>query len=257
MHVFFSSLRIRVVQPGAALALLPLALLPGLFRGYWVWWPFLLLLWAAWRLRHLEQALVHTAAAAVLWFVCAFYGARSLLCLPLLLLLVQCRTSGHSRQRCPWWRRGEWRPVLFPVLLCAALLGALTWWVGTALGSDWGRRIRELPTLAPPALLTAGLVLALAEAVVAETVFRGILWQGMEALKYKESGILVWQALLFGLARYQHLFGGIAGCVGGLLLGLLLGWIRKKSGGLLWPVVGHWLAAALFLVAAVWGIAAA
>jgi uncharacterized protein len=103
-------------------------------------------------------------------------------------------------------------------------------------------------------LLVGALLFTLTNAVLEELIWRGVFHQGLRAVGGVRFAIGV-GALSFGL---QHAGGFPRGVVGVALAagwGVLLGWLRERSGGLLAPILAHLVADAtiawivLFLVA--------
>lgn len=96
--------------------------------------------------------------------------------------------------------------------------------------------------------IATAVIFCLVNALLEEAIFRGVLYQAMEARANWQMAILV-TSLLFGLG---HLGGYPPGVVGGALSGayaLGLGWIRHVSGGLLLPIIAH-----VFADATIFGI---
>ncbi|MBN1451088.1 MAG: CPBP family intramembrane metalloprotease [Anaerolineales bacterium] len=75
-----------------------------------------------------------------------------------------------------------------------------------------------------------------------EPLFRGFLWGYLKKAGWNENKILVYQAALFSLAHLQYLFAGYWGSLLlTFLLGLILGWLVKRSRAISATVVGHGL----------------
>jgi len=75
-----------------------------------------------------------------------------------------------------------------------------------------------------------------------EVIFKGILWNGVKKLSNSFIIINLFQGLLFGIMHLHGFPSGIIGaCLSGIY-GLLIGFIREKSNGLLAPIVTHFFA---------------
>lgn len=109
----------------------------------------------------------------------------------------------------------------------------------------------ELPLALVP---LAGLGFAILNAIMEESVFRGILMQSLEsALGYGWIPV-VGQAVLFGVMHYPPgaFPNGLWGVGLTFIYGIVLGLIRRRSLGILAPIVAHVLAdAVVFAIVAV------
>jgi CAAX protease family protein len=72
--------------------------------------------------------------------------------------------------------------------------------------------------------------------LVEEIVFRGFLYRGWSRSRLGIAGAIVLSSLLFGLLHFHYSWVGISVCV---CAGLLLGWMRWRSGTLLVPILLH------------------
>lgn len=143
------------------------------------------------------------------------------------------------------WRAAGSFP-LGPTLLVAGVTPfALTIWL-VAFDPDLSDivgtyGIHEWPL---PVLIAGAIVFALANAVLEELLWRGLLQDRLEPL-IGAGGAVALQALSFGL---QHWHGFPRGPIGALLAGswaVMLGLLRRRSRGLLAPVVAHVVADAV------------
>lgn len=95
-----------------------------------------------------------------------------------------------------------------------------------------------------PTILAFPVFNALAE----ELMFRWILWDGLAELARVPIAILIIQAVIFGLCHYHGFPNGWLGVVLAFCYGLMLGFIRHKSNGLLAPIVTHIFADATIIL---------
>jgi membrane protease YdiL (CAAX protease family) len=95
-----------------------------------------------------------------------------------------------------------------------------------------------LPDAPLAALVLGGIAFAVGNAVLEELIWRGVITDALERSVSAELAIAI-QALSFGVA---HFHGFPRGVVGVILAGgwaAMLGWLRRRSGGLLAPTVAH------------------
>jgi membrane protease YdiL (CAAX protease family) len=95
-----------------------------------------------------------------------------------------------------------------------------------------------LPVQALGGVLMAGLVFAVLNATLEELVFRGVLLDALEAQWGPLVAVLL-TAAVFGLGHLSGYPPGPSGAVLAGLYGVLLGWLRVRTGGLLLPIMAH------------------
>ncbi len=114
--------------------------------------------------------------------------------------------------------------------------------------------LEQQPEMPLALIPLAGLGFAILNAIMEESVFRGILMQSFEsALGYGWVSV-VGQAALFGAMHYPPgaFPNGLWGVGLTFVYGIVLGLIRQRSRGILAPVVAHVLAdAVVFAIVAV------
>lgn len=139
--------------------------------------------------------------------------------------------------------------VLATVLLSGA--GLLLWYFFTE--PDLTPFFELLPEVPIVLLPVAGLCFAILNAVMEESVFRGILMQSLESALGAGMPVVLIQAALFGVMHYHPgaLPSGVWGVGMTFIYGVMLGLIRQRARGMLAPVVAHVLAdAAVFAIVA-------
>jgi len=177
-------------------------------------------------------------------------------------LLVCVRIPGIA-----WW---PWY-LLVPIAACVALSGfARSWganwkWLALGRGSqfslvataiiallsigglvifqwfiqpDLQRLAGHVPQRILGSVLLAGLVFSVSNAMLEEIAFRGVLYEGL-LCRWGWRATVGITSLFFGL---MHAGGYPPGPLGALLAGgygALLGWLRHRTGGILWPIVAH------------------
>jgi hypothetical protein len=97
-----------------------------------------------------------------------------------------------------------------------------------------GSNVVNMITLENLWLLILGMFLiGVAVPIVEELIFRGLVQNFLnQKLKFRTANFF--QALIFGIIHVQP-----AGIVAAFLMGLVLGWLYKKTGRLVVPIVGH------------------
>jgi uncharacterized protein len=160
--------------------------------------------------------------------------------LPIIFYLITVRFITPLQQTTTWLKVGTYN---FPTLTLA---------LGTTLTSstalilwfylsrpDIGDLLVSIPDYPLPLLLLLGIVLLIANAILEELIFRGILWEGIEQLNKNFILVILFQAALFGLCHYRGFPRGNIGMILAGIYGLLLGIIKYYSFGLLLPVITH------------------
>ena len=139
-----------------------------------------------------------------------------------------------------WWRRGPitgrdgaWAAVF------VALPGAALWtWMSLTQPdlSDLVARFGGHPL----ALYAVGaLGFAMLNALAEEALFRGIAWAALEDGLGSSGVAFALQALAFGLAHINGFPRGLSGVVLAGIYGLMMGELRRRTGGLLLPWAAH------------------
>jgi membrane protease YdiL (CAAX protease family) len=97
-------------------------------------------------------------------------------------------------------------------------------------------------------LIAFGVVFAVGNAVLEELVFRGVLYDSLE-VQYGAAAAIVVTGIVFGVAHFQGYPPGPVGAVLAAVYGLVLGLLRRHTGGLAAPIVAHVFAdATIFLI---------
>lgn len=129
---------------------------------------------------------------------------------------------------------GVWM-LAFSVGSAAALVGWFFW-----LKPDLSIHFAQIPVLPLYLLPLAGLGFALLNAVMEEVVFRGILMSALDSTLGRPLFSLVAQAVVFGFFHYEKGFpNGMWGVLMTFAYGLMLGWLKNRSNGLLAPMITH------------------
>lgn len=140
-----------------------------------------------------------------------------------------------------FFQRGNFGREEWPFCIgSAALSGAalLGWFLLTR--PDLTTLIKNfLPNLPLPVLIFGGIIFAMVNALVEESVYRGVIFGALLESGLSRTVILPLQAVAFGTIHMNGFPSGWIGVGLASLYGLLMGLIRFRSGGLLAPWAGH------------------
>jgi membrane protease YdiL (CAAX protease family) len=89
------------------------------------------------------------------------------------------------------------------------------------------------------ALVFVGIAIAAVNAGAEEFVYRGLVMQSLDEGIGAGWSSLILQAVAFGTFHFNSTEPGLTGIAGAALFGLLLGWLRRSSRGMLAPYVAH------------------
>ncbi len=105
---------------------------------------------------------------------------------------------------------------------------------------DLSRHLASMPSLSPWLVPFAALGFSVGNAAIEEVVFRGAVMQGTDAAFGPGLFSLFVQAWLFGAAHFLHGFpNGWWGLALASVYGLMLGGLRRRSGGIAAPWLAH------------------
>lgn len=153
----------------------------------------------------------------------------------------------------PSWRERGSLPLGWTMLVGGVTPVALLGWV-LVLHPDLSDLHRMVPRVPLALLVTGAIAFAIVNALLEELVWRGVL-QDRLTHAFGPTLAIVLQALSFGL---QHAHGFPRGVVGVVLAGtwaLMLGLLRRRSRGLLAPVLAHVVADATIAILVLSGVA--
>lgn len=140
-----------------------------------------------------------------------------------------------------WWPgKEEWRAssCAYSILGAAcATLGLCVWYA--TVSPDLSRFTAMIPNLSWWVIIPAGIAFYCLNAAVEEWVFRGILFKELSVSGVAIGWIILLQAISFGCLHWQGIPGGKAGVLLSGLYGIVQGWLRWRSGGLLVPWMSH------------------
>lgn len=140
-----------------------------------------------------------------------------------------------------WMRRGALGVDVWLLVSGCAVVAAV------ALGT-WYRLFRPdlsdivaayVPTVSVPFLVVGGLLFSMINATVEEGAYRGVVQHGLEAVLGAGIAALGLQAVAFGALHINGFPRGWVGVGLATVYGLMLGAVRRRSGGMLAPWIAH------------------
>jgi membrane protease YdiL (CAAX protease family) len=195
----------------------------------------------------------HAALVLICLVVPQFFAA--LLIWPLYLLVplvgyaftVSCVPA--LRHSVTWLRLGRsgWDVVGATLVIIVVASSALVMWFAFC-EHDLHKMTDVLQTIPYTSLILLGVAFSIFNALLEEILFRGIFYEALEA-EYGPWRTVLFQGVLFGIVHAQGVPSGALGVVMASLYGVMLGWLRYYSGGMLWSFVAHIFAdATIFLL---------
>ncbi|NPV01359.1 MAG: CPBP family intramembrane metalloprotease [Brevinematales bacterium] len=156
----------------------------------------------------------------------------------ILILIVPSLRPGRD-----WIRAGKIDKVtaLLLVLTVVVASGALVLWTYLAK-PDMTGFLSLVPLYSPLKVIGIMLAFSVFNAIGEEFMFRGILQEGLNSVISSRPAVIAIQALLFGVWHFNGFPGGVSGMALVWVWGLMLGWIRERSGGMLAPLLAHFFA---------------
>jgi len=153
-----------------------------------------------------------------------------------------------------WLRRGEFDTTvwwLVGITVVGSSVGLLLWYF--ILHPDLSHFLGSIPDWHPALLALGGLGFSLLNAAVEEGIFRGVVMQALEAAFGPGILALIVQALAFGAIHFIGIPNGWLGVGMAAVYGGMLGFIRRRSGGMLAPFAAHVVAdVVIFAILVCW-----
>ena len=161
--------------------------------------------------------------------------------LALVFYWVTCKTVKWLKDVLEWLKRGEFPGevlLLTGFTIFASVAALIIWFQATDpdISDIFGTYVPDWNT---PTLLLGGVLFSLINAALEEGAYRGVIMHALErAIGFGYSSLFI-QAAAFGLL---HIHGFPRGWIGvglAFVFGLLMGIIRRRSGGMLGPWIAH------------------
>ncbi|MCE5245167.1 MAG: type II CAAX endopeptidase family protein [Syntrophobacteraceae bacterium] len=160
--------------------------------------------------------------------------------LALIVSFVAGRCMRFARDSFAWLKMGRCgRTECAMVALIALVSGiALAGWYHFTR-PDIGDLLDRMPYLSPVALAAVGVGFSIVNASCEEFLWRGMIFSALERCCLPLAGVVVVQALSFGIAHLHGFPRGISGMILAGIYGCMLGALRHRAGGMLAPVAAH------------------
>jgi len=159
---------------------------------------------------------------------------------PVLIYLgIVLAVRGYRKHR-TWIRLGRFDGITALLIAVVSLVSAagLLGWV-TLADPDLDLFLAWMPDYPAMFLILGGMAFALSNAFVEELIFRAVIWEALWGFMSRSLIAIAVQALLFGLWHWRGFPGGPSGMALVFTWGMFLGWIRRRSGGMLAPFICH------------------
>ena len=163
----------------------------------------------------------------------------------------------NMRRSFSWLRCGALgKEEVISIAVVASVSGiALYIWV-VALKPDLALHVNNIPHMPLWLFPLAGLAFAAANAAMEEFIYRGLIMQVLDSAAGAGVLSLLVQAWLFGAMHYLHGFPNAGwGVAMTFIYGVMLGWLRRRSQGLLASWIAHVFADLVIFIVVV-GVAA-
>jgi membrane protease YdiL (CAAX protease family) len=154
------------------------------------------------------------------------------------IIVVAVRPLRHSVN---WMRRGSIDLTvggLTAATIVVASAALVLWYRFIPSRSDLSDLGGQIPNWDLPYLLLAGVGFSVLNALLEEIIFRGVLYEAL----VEDYGPLLAVCIQGGIFGFVHAHGfprGVVGIVLASIYGLMLGFLRQRSGGLLAPFLAH------------------
>jgi uncharacterized protein len=150
-----------------------------------------------------------------------------------------------------WIRAGRIDLPILALTLATIVVasGALVlWYVTHRYDTDLGNLGSQIPDWDLRYLLLAGVGFSIGNALLEEVIFRGVLYEALAA-GYGVAATVCIQGIAFGIVHAHGFPRGVIGVAMASVYGVVLGFLRHRSGGLLAPFAAH-----VFADATIFGI---
>jgi membrane protease YdiL (CAAX protease family) len=160
---------------------------------------------------------------------------------PLLCYGIIVAISPNLRKSVFWIRRGvpdKTAIIVTAITSVTAGIALVLWYVLIKPSLDVHlKHMRFIPIWLFP---VGGIAFAFGNATVEEFTFRGVIMQALDSAAGPSFISLFVQAWLFGAMHYLHGFpNGLSGVAMTVTYGIILGWLRRRSRGMLTPWLAH------------------
>jgi len=161
------------------------------------------------------------------------------LLVPLLLYAALVGLLPPLRRSCVWFKFGSISGSTLALTAAIVVLSTLALVLHQMLvHPDVSHLAAHLPQTLLGSVLVAGVCFSLLNALLEELVFRGVLWDGIEAQRGWPAALVV-TSIAFSLGHANGYPPGTLGLVLTTVYGLMLGGLRRQTDGLALPYLAH------------------
>lgn len=162
---------------------------------------------------------------------------------PIILYLLLIMLNNKFKNEIQWLKIGHINKTTIMIMIPTIIISstALILWVFLCK-PDLTDAMKMIPTKSVIGIIIIGLLFSVFNSIWEEIILKGILWNGLELFISNILLINLFQAVLFGVMHFNGFPRGLIGAILAGLYGLLIGFIRKYSKGLLAPMITHFFA---------------
>ena len=158
-------------------------------------------------------------------------------------LIVYFALMRFYRLSVSWLRRGVVTGPTWALLLATILSTGVSLVAWVALAQPrLDDIIGGIPHVHPGLFWVGALTFSLVNALWEEFIFKGVMWESLEALSLSSWQINLMQTLLFGVIHYKGFPRGLLGVFMAAVFGFVMGLLRQWSRGMLAPILAHFFA---------------
>ena len=163
------------------------------------------------------------------------------LIIPLILYLALMMFYRRLKEKSFFIKIGKTDSFTWLIGLAIVLVSSLTLYFWAKITDP---NLNDLLSIMPRAglgtLLLFGIIFAIVNSIVEESIYRGILYDSLGHLFKSRPLVLLIQAAVFGLAHFSRGFPrGAIGVTLAFIYGIMLGIVRDRTKGLLAPIIFH------------------
>lgn len=192
----------------------------------------------AWSALHLGML-----ASFLLVILAAFGSAKLWPAPPILATVLYLFTAKRARSLGglpPWFERGRLDRSAWLLIAASIVVSSTALVVWFALARpDYGEVVAMFPRLPTLALFAGVVVFAILNAALEETIYRGVVMGALDASLGPGAMPVLLQAALFGILHIHGFPRGLVGVGLATVYGLMMGVVRRRSGGMLAPWIAH------------------
>jgi hypothetical protein len=167
-------------------------------------------------------------------------GLGFFLVIPLIVYVLILVAYKPIKERSRWLKLGQIDKITWLYGFIIIVVSSITLYLWVKLANP---NFNDLLSIMPKGNLTflilAGLGFALLNAIVEESIYRGILWDALGTIFKNAVIVAILQAAVFGVAHINGFPRGATGVVLAFVYGCALGYIRYRTKGLLAPIIIH------------------